>query len=127
MPEGFRLLDDEIQWPAATRRELWDIVQVQFGRKTEWQLRLELADNGQAARATFDDVVSFRVHDEAEIVEYWTARDREGIGVGTCYAIRSSDYLDEISRGITGISRNRPMRHFLLCGRDICVEVIGSE
>ena len=126
MPEGFRLLDGELHWPP-TGRHLWDIVQVDFGRKTDWQLRLELTRNGQTVKVVFDDVISFRVHDEAEIAEYWTTREKEGVAVGTVYALRKSAYLDEIGRGISAISHALPMSYFLLTGNDTCVEVIGPQ
>jgi hypothetical protein len=124
MPEGFSLLDDELNWPRIGRT-LWDIVQVDYGHRTKWELRIELEHDGRLAEAVFDHVVSYRVHDEREIFQYWAALARENAPVGTIYVIQKSDYLNEIKRGSTGLV-TKSLRHFLLAGMNICVEVIGS-
>ena len=46
MPEGFSLLDDELNWPR-TGRNLWDIVEVDYGHRTKWQIRIKLERDGR--------------------------------------------------------------------------------
>lgn len=126
MPSGFVSLDAEMEWTSSFA-EHWDIVGVQFGHRTEWQLRLEIgALEGGEKTVVFTDPVSFRVQDEGEIYTYWLDREREGAPIASVYSIMSSAYLDEISTGVSAQAIG-PVTHYLIGGQNICVEVIGRS
>lgn len=126
MPSGFISLNNELGWRSLLG-EHWDIISVQYGDNTEWQLLLQVeALDGTREEVTFTDVVSFRVHDEAEIHHYWVARENEGAAASRVYIIRDSTYLDEIATGVSGRS-DGPLIHYLVAGENTCVEVIGRS
>lgn len=123
MVSGFRLIDAKLGWKTDTR-ELWDIVNIEFGHRSDWALKAELQfDRQRVADLVAHDVISFRVHDERELVDYWAQRNSEGVPVGTFYEIGESTYLAELSRGVGALVG--PLTHFLLCGRDTCLEVLS--
>ena len=126
MPAGFISLDAELGWTSAPG-EHWEIVGVQFGDRTDWQLRIEIeALAGTQRTLIFTDLVSFRMQDEAEIYGYWTDRNAEGAPDAAIYSIGSSAYLDEISMGLSA-QMVGPLIHYLVGGQDMCVEVIGRS
>ena len=126
MPSGFISLDAELGWTSSFD-EHWDIVGVQFGHRTEWQLRLEVVGlRGAEHTVIFSDPVSFRVQDEGEIYSYWVDREKEGAPIASVYAIMSSAYFDEISTGVSAQAIG-PLTHYLICGQNTCVEVIGRS
>lgn len=118
----FQFLDDEVCWPRGGGP--WTIVEVNFGHSTAWDLRLELEREGQAAQVVFADPVSFRVHDEGELLTYWVARDAQGVDIGTFYSLENSIVLQEFIHEVGG---SKPLRHFLVAGSDTCVEVLGVQ
>lgn len=121
MASGFRLIDVELGWKADA---LWDVVNIEFGHRSDWALRAELQfDEQNVADLVAHDVTSFRVHDERELVNYWTQRHSEGVPVGMFYQIGASAYLAELSRGVSALVE--PLTHFLVCGRDTCLELLS--
>jgi hypothetical protein len=126
VPAGFISLDAELGWTSAPG-EHWDIVGVEFGDRTGWQLRIEIeALAGTQRTLIFTDLVSFRMQDEAEIYGYWTDRNAEGGPVAAIYSIGSSAYLDEIGTGLAA-QMVGPLTHYLVGGQNMCVEVIGRS
>lgn len=123
MASGFRLIDAELGW-TTDAHELWDIVNVEFGHRSDWVLRAELQfDQQRVADLRALEVISFRVQDEGELVDYWTQLSLEGVPVGTFYQIGRSTYLAELSQGISALAA--PLTHFLVCGRDTCLEILS--
>lgn len=123
MASGFRLIDTELGWKTDAH-ELWDIVNLEFGHRSDWALRAELQfDQQRMADLRAHEVISFRVHDEGELLDYWTQRSLEGVPVGTFYQIGKSAYLAELSLGVSALAT--PLKHFLVCGRDTCLEVLS--
>ena len=120
MPRHFQLLDDN-SWP--NDRGLWEITDIQFGLKTNWQLWVDLYCEERSARMIFSDPISFRVQDEREMSAYWSSREKEGVGIGTRYIIGESDYLDEFRREVSGVIGGAV--HYLICGVDSCLEVLS--
>lgn len=105
--------------------ESWDIVEVGFGASTGWTLSAKLADRHGGTRwVLFDDPVSFRVQDEREMLDYWGARDAQNAGIGALYTILDSSYLKELGTGLTALTDNGALTHFLLAGENTCLEVI---
>lgn len=126
MPSGFISLDAELGWTGSFG-EHWDIVGVQYGHRTQWQLRLEVeAFDGSEKTVIFADPVSFRVQEEGEIYAYWVDRDTEGAPIASVYTIKRSAYLDEISMGVSAEAMG-PVTHYLICSQNVCVEVIGRS
>ncbi|MDO9471839.1 MAG: hypothetical protein Q7J28_02200 [Caulobacter sp.] len=124
MPKGFTLLDSALGVPLHSRN-LFEVVGVRFGFEPYRQLQIELLASGWRGEITFDYPVSFRAHDEGEIIAYWTARAAEDVGVGTCFRIAKSDYLSELSQGVSGL--HEELTHYLVAGLDLCVEVLSTS
>ena len=125
VPHGFCLLADQPQ-PLGSYGHLWEIVDVRMGVSTDWDLHVALEMDGHSANVIFPNVVSYRAHDEREMLEYWGARAHEGVGVGSLYSVSESAYKSEIQAGgVTGLSF--PLTHFLLAGNNICVEVLSTN
>lgn len=112
-----------------TPSEAGNVTNVSFGYQSNVRLFIEyLSLNEQSAWAIFDEPVSFRVHDEGEIYCYWGTRSYEGVRPGFAFEIERSHYLTEMRLGATAImNQKRRLRHFLICGLNICVEVIAFE
>ncbi len=101
---------------------MWEVVEVTFGHSTGWDLRLRLEREGQIAQIVFPRPTSFRVHDERQLVSYWTTRADQGVQIGTLYLLKGSDVVQDFIQ----VEGNLPLQHFLVAGIDTCVEVIGT-
>src|SRR4029450_854178 len=99
---------------------LWLITDVRFGHLQDWPLHLRLERGDTAIEMVFANVVSFRAHDESEIMGHWQQRNDEKVPSGTLYELAGSTYLEEFADGTTGIM-NRPLKHYLVAGYDLCV------
>lgn len=121
---GFTLLDLELGLPQPLT-PLWTISDIRFGHRQSWPLELLLERGGDTVRLIFREVVSFRAHDESEILTYWTARP-VGSPIGSIYRIAESDYLAEFADS-TAALMGQPMTHYLVAGNDLCVEVLASQ
>jgi len=121
---GFTSLDRELGWrgPAG---ESGDIIQIDFGLKTGWRLIAEYDGESGPAWVIFEDQVSYRVHDERELAPYWNTRNAEGGPIAFAYELGSSPYLEELKGGVTGVIEGS-LRHFLLGGQNLCLEVITT-
>lgn len=104
---------------------LWSITDVRFGHRQDWPLHVRLQRGSNAMKLIFESAVSFRAHDESEILGHWQQRTHEGVPVGTVYEIAESSYLNELSAGVNGLAR-APTKHFLVAGNDLCVEVLAT-
>jgi hypothetical protein len=122
MPEKIILMDEQMSWPSD--RPLWEITEVSFGYSTDWDLQLLLERNERSEQVIFANPVSFRVHDERELMSYWTARAEQGVQIGTFYCLEESGLVQQFAQGFHGGER---LRHFLVAGVDTCVEVIGTR
>jgi len=69
--------------------------------------------------------VSYRVHDERELAPYWYTRNNEGAPVAFAYEVGASPYLEELKNGVTGLVEG-PLRHFVLGGQNLCLEVLTT-
>ncbi len=125
MPQGFTLLDGALDVPMAAGN-LFDVVGLCFDVQPHPQLQIEVQSSTWCGEIIFDYPVSFRAHDEAEIINYWAARAAEDGGVGTFFRIEKSDYLSELSQGVSGL-HNQELNHYLVAGLDLCVEVISTS
>jgi len=123
MVRGFQLLDGSLEfshWPNG----LWSIVDVRFGHLQDWPLVLTLKNGNVEVILTFTGVVSFRAHEESEIINHWIARANEGVPVGLLYSIADSAYLDEFAESTSALAA-QDFRHYLVAGYDLCVEVLA--
>jgi hypothetical protein len=125
LPFGFMSLDEQIGWRGGPKAE-GDLFQFAYGLKTGWRLVAEYDGEAGSAWVVVEDPISYRVHDERELIPYWVRRDEEGAPVSFAYEIAKSVYLDELSQGVTGLV-NGPLRHFLLGGQNQCLEIIARE
>lgn len=125
MTRGFRLLDGEMMQRVGGGSPLWAITDVRFAHLVNWPLHLRLERNGTAIDLVFDEVVSFRAEDESEILGHWRQRSEENVPVGTIYEIAVSTYLSEFASGTAGLT-NAPIKHYLVAGYDLCVEVLAT-
>lgn len=125
LPAGFATIDQEIGWRGGPRDE-GNLFQFVYGLKTGWKLVAEYDGEIGSAWVIVDDPISYRVHDERELISYWARRDEEGISPAFGYEISKSVYLDELSQGVSGLVTG-PLRHFLLGGQNQCLEIIASE
>jgi hypothetical protein len=124
MAKGFTSLDQQLGLPREA--VLWcDIIQIDFGHRTDWILVAEYDTPGGTLWLTVDKPVSHRVHDERELLAYWNQREAEGAPVSASYEIETSAYLDELREGLTGLVGSE-LRHFLIGGLNICLEVIAT-
>jgi hypothetical protein len=123
MPEMFSLMDMQMSWPPG--RPLWEIAEVSFGYSTDWDLRMRLKREEQYAQVIFANPVSFRVHDERELVSYWKARADQDVQIGTFYCLEGSGLVQQFEHN--GFHGNGRLNHFLVAGVDTCVEVIGTR
>ncbi|MEH6665889.1 MAG: hypothetical protein V7678_13645 [Brevundimonas sp.] len=124
MLKGFRPIDDEVGWSPADSH-LGDFVQVDFGTATGWSLIAEYVYGNTSVwiQAT---PVSYRVHDESELIHYWNRRQEEDVLVAFAYEIEVSPYLDEMKNGVTSMI-GTGLRHFLCAGQNTCVEIIAEQ
>lgn len=122
-PSGFRSLDEELGWRGGVVPS-GDIWQIAYGAATGWKLIAEYVGDGGPAWVIFDDPISYRAHDERELVVYWTQRNEEGAPIAFAYEIMHSAYLAEMMRGVSGLV-DGGLRHFLLGGQNLCLEVIS--
>lgn len=123
---AFTLVRDVLPSPSGEER-LWSVCNVSYGERTNWNLLVGLSSRERFAKLRFGDVVSFRVQDEGEMLEYWAVRDHENVSVGPLYLIGDSDYKRDIEDGgLTGMTEKVPLFHYLLAGDAICVEVITT-
>ena len=117
---NFTLLEEQPPSPASAKM-LWEIVAVEYGRGTGWELAITMESDGQFILLTFANVVSFRAQDEGNMLEYWPIIKREGVAVGTIYEIGRSTYKDEFqANSVAGIAM--PLTHYLVAGNNLCVE-----
>ncbi|MEO6340517.1 MAG: hypothetical protein ABIO39_10795 [Caulobacteraceae bacterium] len=121
----FKPLDREVGWPTA-RKRIGDFIHIEFGYPTGWLLVAEYEHPEGPLWVVVDNPVSYRVHDERELLDYWMRLGAEGVPAGVAYEIGESAYLAELKRGVSGISM-RPLRHFLFAGLNICLEVIATS
>lgn len=120
-------INNDIPW-SETLSEIGDIVQIDFGRETHWNLTIEYSFDDRSVWLVFGDAVSHRVHDEREISHYWEQRSDEGVLPAYAYEINQSPYLRELANGVTAaMNKTRPLRHFLAGGLNTCVEVIAFD
>lgn len=124
-PLGFASIDQQIGWRGGPKDQ-GDLFQFAYGLKTGWKLIAEYDGEIGSAWVVVDDPISYRVHDERELIAYWARRDEEGIPPAFGYEISKSIYLDELSRGVSGLVTG-PLRHFLLGGQNQCLEIISNE
>lgn len=124
MVRGFKLLDDEFGIVVG-RGAPFSIGQVCFGFEPYRGLRISVDDGDMSGEIVFDDPVSHRVQDERDMLHYWSARSGEGGAVGRLYSVAESAYLAELSGGVSSFERD--LRHYLVLGDDICVEVIAYQ
>lgn len=125
MVRDFELLDSAVGMPLPPT-PLWSIVDVRFGHPQGWALELTLEREASQLRLTFDRVVSFRAHDESEIINHWAARADERVAVGSVYRIGASTYLDEFAGGTAALI-GLQFTHYLIAGFNLCVEVLASS
>ena len=124
MAKGFHSLDQQLGWPERPDK-LGDIVQVDYGYRTGWLLVAEYETRDGTLWLTVDNPISYRVHDERELLSYWSQRALEEAPISIAYEIETSSYLDELRAGATGLF-GTPLRHFLVSGQNICLEVIAA-
>lgn len=124
MLKGFRPIEDELGWAPAGGR-LGDFVQVDFGSATGWSLIAEY-DCGDSSVWLQATPLSYRVHDESELINYWNLRKDEGVPVAFAYEIEVSPYLTEMRDGVTSLS-GTALRHLLFAGENTCVEIIAEQ
>jgi len=103
-----------------------DIVQIDYGHRTGWVLIAEYETANGPLWITVDDPISHRAHDERELIDYWNQRSVEGAPIAVAYEIEASRYLDELRTGLSGLT-DMPLRHFLIGGQNLCLEVIASD
>ena len=103
-----------------------NIVQIDYGHRTAWVLIAEYETAGGTLWITVDDPISHRAHDDRELIDYWNQRSAEGAPIAVAYEIEKSSYLDELRTGVSGLI-DTPLRHFLLGGQNLCLEVIASH
>lgn len=125
MAIGFRAINGDLGWPEAGHGS-GDIVQVDCGWRTGWQLTAEYEHPGGDLWVIFSDPVSYRVHDERELLPYWEQLRLEAVSPSCAYEIAESDYLAEMRRGISGLTE-APLRHILISSQNICLEVITTQ
>ena len=124
MVQGFKLLDSELGI-SQRRAAPFQISEVCFGFEPHGLLRIVLSGEKLLDHIVFDDPVSHRVQDERDMLDYWSARSREGVAIGGIYKIAESQYLSDLSKGVSSFERS--LTHYLVLGEDICVEVIAYE
>ncbi len=128
MLRGFFSLDEELGFDPGAHG---GIRGVEYGDSTGWKLKVKyyLPEGQPDTEIVFDKIISFRVHDEAEIIHYWMVRDAEGASkTSLFYRIEETDYMNEIVRnGSSGLSNTCKHQIFniLVATSNICVEVIG--
>lgn len=125
MAIGFKPIDEELGWLEADQPR-GDIVQISYGWRTAWVLVAQYEHEGGDRWIIIDSPVSHRVHDERELLSYGEQIVAEGARSSFAYEITESAYLTEMRNGVSGLSK-RKLRHVLLCGRNICLEVIVSD
>ena len=125
LPLGFASIDQQIDWRGGPKDQ-GDLFQFAYGIKTGWKLIAEYDGEIGSAWVIVDDLISYRVHDERELLAYGTRLDEEGVPPAFSYEISRSIYLDELSRGVSGLV-TAPLRHFLLAGQNQCLEIISHE
>ena len=125
LPSGFTSIDQKIDWRGAPR-DAGDLFQFAYGSETAWKLVAEYDGEVGSAWVIANDPISYRVHDERELLAYWARRDEEGIPPAFGYEIARSIYLEEISRGVSGFAGS-PLRHFVFGGSNQCLEIIARE
>lgn len=124
LPIGFVSIDQQIDWRGGPKDQ-GDLFQFEYGLRTGWKLIAEYDGEIGSAWVIVDDPISYRVHDERELIAYWARRDEEGVSPAFGYEITKSIYLEELSRGVSGLVTG-PLRHFLLGGRNQCLEIISN-
>lgn len=124
LPAGFVSIDQQIDWRGGPKDQ-GDLFQFAYGLRTGWKLIAEYDGEIGSAWVIVDVPISYRVHDERELIAYWARRDEEGILPAFGYEIAKSIYLEELSRGVSGLVAG-PLRHFLLGGQNQCLEVISN-
>ena len=125
MARGFRCIDEELGWPGPPGW-IGDFVQIDFGHRTGGALVAEYTGPDQALWVLVEDPVSYRVHDERELVAYWTQRAEENAPIAFAYELEESAYLIELREGVSGMI-GTPLRHFLMGGQNACLEVIARN
>jgi len=124
LPSGLTLFASQ---PPRTDRTggLWEIIDVSYGHSTDWTLTARLEDEANSTEIRFPHIVSFRAHDEREMLDLWATRAKEGVGVGTIYVVADSPYRTELSEaGATGMCE--PLTHYVIAGTNLCVEVLAT-
>ena len=119
LPSGLALF---VSQPPRTDRTggLWEIIDVSYGHSTGWMLIARLEDQANSIEIRFPHIVSFRAHDEREMLNLWAARDKEGVSVGTLYVVADSSYKTEVGDGgVTGMCD-------VIAGTNLCVEVLAT-
>lgn len=125
MAKGFTPIDAELGWPDRGRVS-GDIVDVSYGWRTAWQLVAEYERAGGDLWVIFRSPVSFRVHDERELVPYWNQLGDEAVPPSSAYEIADSSYLTEMRNGVSAMT-GEPLRHILLASQNICLEVVTTQ
>lgn len=124
MIQGFWLIDQELGLSARSGAP-FQIDEVRFGFEPARSLRITLGDTESLDHILIEDPTSHRVQDERDMLDYWSARSGEGVGIGCVYQIAQSPYLSELSKGVS--SFERALVHYLFLGEDVCVEVIAYD
>gem|GEM_PF-5996396 len=111
MARGFKSIDQELGW-LHEGKDIGDFIQIDYGTGTGWSSLCEYSRSDGPLWIVFKRPVSYRVHDEREIVAYWHQRSEEGAPYAFAYEIEESAYLDELRTGVSGAIHNC-LRHFL--------------
>lgn len=125
MANGFTPIEAELGWPDRGHVS-GDIVDIAYGWRTAWQLVAEYERAGGDLWVIFPSPVSFRVHDERELLPYWNQLAVEAVPPSSAYEIADSSYLTELRHGVTALT-DEPLRHILLASQNICLEVVTAR
>jgi len=124
MATGFRSIDGELGLDGS--HEPGDIVQVDYGWRTAWSVVAEYEQAGGSCWIVVEDPIGYRVHDEGELIPYWEQTKSEGVAPSAAYEIADSQYLREMRSGVSSLTQ-RPMRHIIFAGQNICLEIIATK
>ncbi|MXP28771.1 hypothetical protein GRI58_08045 [Porphyrobacter algicida] len=104
---------------------LYEITSVSWSSERR-ELEITIHDHVRSFVICFLRPVSFCSQDEADMLDYWSARHTENVGVATIYTLAKSDYLARI-RGESTSALVSDLTHWLVVGVDQCVEIICRE
>lgn len=98
------------------------LIDLQYGSSEDWWLRAHFAHGDEKVLVAFDRPTAFRVTDEGNLLEYWSARDGES---GFVYQLEGSSWLAEYEA--SAAHPDPGLKHYLFAGSDECLEVLASS